>query len=166
MTKLGQHLMIFGYPWMTKHRVLLYMINDFITFTPRYCTYFGALLSPITPKLERIKTLPKVNHEDLTPKRILQRGTNENLDDFLSRNIKSSKKKRRLRNTSKRKLSGDNQKPKIVAISSVNILGKENLPISTTIPTLVKSVVDVVIIGADVYRATFISKRPRFLLFL
>ena len=70
------------------------MINDSITFTSGYCTHLESLSSIITPKLEGTKTLPKVNHEDLTPKRILQRGIDENLNNFLSRNIKLSNKKK------------------------------------------------------------------------
>ena len=69
----------------------------------------------------------------------------------MSRNIKLSKKKRWLRNAFKRKLSGDNQKLKIVTISSIDNLDKKNLPISIPTPTFDKSVVDVVIIGADTY---------------
>ena len=116
--------------------------------------HLGALSSAITPKLERIEILSKVNHEQLTLKQILQRSIDENLDDFLSRNIKLSKKKRRLCNISKQKLSGDNQKPKIVAISSMDNLGKKDLPISIPIPVLDKSVVDVAMIGADAYCTT------------
>ena len=103
--------------------------------------------------------MPKVNRKDLTPKRILQRGTNENLDDFLSKTIKLSKKKKWLRNASKRRLSRDNQKPKIVAISSVDNLNKEDLSISTPISTLDKSVMDIAMIGADTYRMACKLKR-------
>ena len=105
-----------------------------------------------------METSPKVNHEDLTLNWILQRGIDKNLDDFLSRNIKLSKNKRRLRNVSKRKLSGNNQIPKIIAISSMDNLSKENLPISTFIPIHDKSVVDIVIIGADIYHAAYMLK--------
>ena len=63
--------MIFGSLYMKKYGVLLNMINNSITFTTRYCTYLGASLSPITSMKKGIEILPKVNHEDLTPKRIL-----------------------------------------------------------------------------------------------
>ena len=51
-------------------------------FFLRYCTYLGAPSSPITPKYKGIKTMLKVNHEDLSLKQILQRSTDENFDDF------------------------------------------------------------------------------------
>ena len=93
----------------------------------------------------------KSNYKDLTLKRILQRGTYENLDDFLCRNIKLSKKKRLLHNTSKRKLSKNNQKSKIITINSMDNLGKKDLSISILTPTLNKNVVDIIKIGADAY---------------
>ena len=75
---------------MKKHEVLLDMINDSITFSSGYCMHLEVLSSSITLKQEGIQTTLKVNHKDLTPKRILQKSTDENLDDFLSRNIKLS----------------------------------------------------------------------------
>ena len=50
ITKLGQHPMILGRPWMKKHGVLLDMIHDSITFSPGFCTHLGTSLSPIPPK--------------------------------------------------------------------------------------------------------------------
>ena len=86
--------MILGRLWIEKHGILLDMIKDYITFSPGYCIHLGALSSPITLKSQRIEIMPKVNYEDLTPKRILQSGIDENLDDFLSRNIKLFLKKK------------------------------------------------------------------------
>ena len=96
----------------------------------------------------------QLNHKDLTPKRILQRGRDENLDDFLSKTIMLSKKKRRLYNVSKRKLSADNHKPKMIAIRSLNNLDKIDLLISILTLTLDISVVNVAMIGANAYYAT------------
>ena len=68
--------------------------------------------------------------------------------------IKLSKKKRRLRNISKRKLNKNNQKPKMVTIGSLDNLDKEDLPISIPKSIFDKSIIDVAMIGADVYHAT------------
>ena len=42
--------MILGRLWMKKHGVLLDIINNSITFFPRYCKHFEALLSLIPLK--------------------------------------------------------------------------------------------------------------------
>lgn len=44
--------------------------------------------------LEGIETMPKVKKEDITPKQILKRGTDEKLNNFLSTTIKISSKKK------------------------------------------------------------------------
>ena len=63
-----------------------------------------------------------------------------------------NKKKRRLCNASKQKLSENNQKPKIVAISFVDNLGIEDLLILT--PKLIlDSIVDIAGIDANAYCA-------------
>ena len=36
ITKLGQHQIIFGKPWMKKHKVILDMRNDQLTFWPEH----------------------------------------------------------------------------------------------------------------------------------
>ena len=46
------------------------------------------------------KTIPEAIEEDIVPDRILKRGSAENLDNFLKRTEKISKKKRRLANAS------------------------------------------------------------------
>lgn len=42
ITRLGQHQIILGKPWMNKHHVQLDMGTDKITFAPGRCTHFGA----------------------------------------------------------------------------------------------------------------------------
>ena len=60
ITKLGQHPMIFGYPWMKKHGVLLDMIHDSITFSLRFCMHLGTSLSPIPSKpIKKTKKISK-----------------------------------------------------------------------------------------------------------
>ena len=39
ITKLGQHSIIFGKPWIKKHGVILDTKNDQLTFWPRHCQY-------------------------------------------------------------------------------------------------------------------------------
>ena len=153
--KLVHHTMDFGHPWRKKHEVLLDIINNSIPFFPEYCIHLGALLSFITSKKERIETTLKVNHKDLTSKQILQRCIDENLDDFLIKNIKLAKKKRWLHNTSKRKLSGVNQKSKIVGISLIDNSGKEDFPILPTTLIFDKIVIDVALISAAIHHATY-----------
>ena len=47
ITKLDYHYMIVGRPWMKKYEVLFDIINDSITFSPRYYTHPGAPLFPL-----------------------------------------------------------------------------------------------------------------------
>ena len=117
ITKLGQHPMILGRPWMKKYGILLDMINDFITFSPGYCTHLGAPLFPIPPKPKGIETIPEARQQDIFPKRILKKGSDENLDDFLRIPQKISNKKRRLMNASKREQSMDKQKPRQLSLA-------------------------------------------------
>lgn len=117
-------------------------------------------------KLGRIETMFKVNHEDHTPKRFFKKDKNGNLHNFLSRNINLSKKKKRLRNVSKRKLNKDNQKLKIVTINLVNNLGKKNLPILISMPRFDKNVVNIIMKDKDVYRTAWKLKKSQVLLFL
>ena len=154
ITKLGQHPIILGRPWRKKHGALLDMIHDFIIFSPGFCTHLGAPLSPISPKpIEETRTISEAKQQqNITPNRIFQRGSVENLDNFLKTIEKISKKKRRLANAFKRKLSMGKQKPKTVVISSLDNSHKEDSPISILAPILGTDVVHVAIIGADAYR--------------
>ena len=99
--------MILGRLWIKKHGVLFDMINDSIIFSLRYCTHLGAPLSPIPLKPEGIEIILEARQEDIFPNRILKRGLDENLDDFLRTSQKTSNKKRRLINVSKQKQNMD-----------------------------------------------------------
>ena len=138
---------------MKKHGILLDIINDFITFFSKYCTHLGAPLFPISLKLEGTETIPEARHQDIFPNRILKKGSDENLNDFLRTPQKISNKKRRLINASKQNRSMDKQKPKTIVISSLDNSGIEGLPIPTQVSTLGTNKVDVAMIGADAYRA-------------
>ena len=58
-------------------------------------------------------------------------------------------------------MSRSNQKPKIVAISSIDNLGKKNLLILSSMPIFDKGVVDVVIIDTDAYYIVCILKNAQ-----
>ena len=155
ITKLGQHPMILGRPWMKKYGILLDMINDSITYFPRYCMHLGAPLFPIPPKPEGTETIPEARQQDIFPTHILKRGSDENLNNFSRTSQKISNKKRRLINISKQKQSMDKQKPETVVISSFDNSDIKGLPIPTWASTLGTKEVDIAImmIGADAYRA-------------
>ena len=58
--KLKQHFIILSRPLIKKHRVLLDIIYDFITFFPRFYIYFRINLSYIPSKpIEKIKKIAK-----------------------------------------------------------------------------------------------------------
>lgn len=44
ITKLGQHKVILGTPWMKKHGVFLDMVNDKLIFMPNHCDHQGAII--------------------------------------------------------------------------------------------------------------------------
>ena len=50
--KLGQHLLIFGKPWMRKHGVILNMSCDKVTFWPRHCQHLGSLPAAVNTPVE------------------------------------------------------------------------------------------------------------------
>lgn len=68
---------------MKKHKVLLDLIKDSITFSLGYYMHLGVSLSPIPPKPEGTKTIPKIRQQDIFLNRILKKGLDENLDNFL-----------------------------------------------------------------------------------
>ncbi len=58
ITKLGNHPMILGRPWMKKHEVSIDMRNDSLAFWPGHCTHIGATspttLSPPSSPIETV----------------------------------------------------------------------------------------------------------------
>ena len=52
ITKLGQHLLILGKPWMQKHGIILDMSCDKLTFWPRHCQHPGSLLVAVNTPVE------------------------------------------------------------------------------------------------------------------
>ena len=99
--------MILGRPWMKKHRVLLDMIYDSITFFSGFCTYLGTFLYFILSKpIEKTKEIFEAKQEqDITSNCILKRDSIENLDGFLKTTKKIVKKRIRLAKAFKQKLN-------------------------------------------------------------
>ena len=52
VTKLGQHLLILGKPWIRKHGVILDMSYDKLTFWPGHCQYPGSLSAAVNTPVE------------------------------------------------------------------------------------------------------------------
>ncbi len=79
---------------MKKYGVLLDMINNYISFSPEYCSHLRTSLVFVstmpTTKTEIISITTQQN--DL-PNQILKKGSAEKIDDFLKISEKISKKK-------------------------------------------------------------------------
>ena len=153
ITKLGQHLIILGYFWMNKHKVLLDIINNSITFFLRFYIHLETSLSLILSKsIEEIKKIFKAKQqEDIISNRILKKSFVKNLDSFLKTIKKIVKKKNQLANAFKQKSNIGKENFLIVIINIFSNLGKEELPISILSPIFGKDIEDISIIGADAY---------------
>ena len=81
----------------------------------------------------------------------MKRGFIENLDNFLKITKKILKKKKRLANFFKQKLSKSKQNLKTVVINILGNLSKKELPNSILVLTLRKNIKNIAIIGANVY---------------
>ena len=115
--------------------------------------HLRTFLSPISPKpIKETKEISKAKQpQNITPNRILKKGSIENLDDFLKTTEKIIGKKRRLAITFKQKLNIGKQNSKTAVINILGNLGKKELPNSTLALTFRKSVEDVTMIGVDAY---------------
>ena len=82
ITKLRNYLMILGQPWMKKHGVIIDMTNNSLAFWPGHYTHIRAtsLLSP--PSLPT-ETAAVTIEEDITPQKMIKRGSKEDMTDFL-----------------------------------------------------------------------------------
>ena len=82
ITKLDQHQIIFGKPWMKKHDAVLDMRNDRLTFWPGHYHHDIALRLPPTekPHAEKPRAVPCAQEPPATPgpqRTILKRSSNE-----------------------------------------------------------------------------------------
>ena len=140
---------------MKKHGVIIDMTNDFLAFWPGHCTYIGATsllsLSSLPTEITAV-----IIEEDITPRKMIKRGSKENMTDFLLTPNKLSSKKRRQINKSKWKASIGETSSRKATFSSLESSDKKELPVSIpTTKTLEPKAkdIDIAIIGADVYRA-------------
>ena len=127
ITKLRNHPMILGRPWMKKHGVIIDMTNDSLAFWPGHCTHIGAT-SPNTlsqPKLPAETAVVRIE-KDISPRKMIKKGSKEDMTDFLQTPNKLSSKKRRQINKSKRKTSIGETSSKKATISSLDSSDKKN----------------------------------------
>lgn len=74
--------MIFGQPGIKKHRVIIDIKNNFLAFLPGYCLYIGAIsLLTLSSLLKKIAAI--IIKEDITSQKIIKRGLNKDMIDFL-----------------------------------------------------------------------------------
>ena len=154
ITKVGNHPMIFGQPWIKKHGVIIDMTNDSLAFWPGHYTHIGAtsLLSP--PSLPT-ETAAVTIEEDITPRKMIKKGSKEDMTDFLQTPNKLSSKKRRQIDKSKRKASIGETSSRKATISSLESSDKKELPVSIPITKTSEPKtkdIDIAMIGADAYR--------------
>lgn len=104
--------------------------------------------------------MPKAKWKDNTPKQILKRSIDEEIDNFLSITIKILSKKRGSLNTFKWKSNKRKPRSKTIIISSFDNSG--NKPLLTLILRLIPNIdiVNIAIIGTDTYCVTYKLKSP------
>ena len=160
---MGNHPIILGRPWIKKHGVIIDMTNDSLAFWPSHCTHIGttSLLSP--PSLPT-ETAAVTIEEDITPQKIIKRGSKEDMTDFLQTPNKLSSKKRRQINKSKRKVSIRESSSRKATISRLESFDKKELPVpipTTKISEPKAKDIDIAMIGIDVYHAACRLKRAQ-----
>ena len=133
------------------------MTNNFLAFWLGHCTHIGAtfLLSP--PNLPS-ETAAITIEEDITPRKMIKRGSKEDMTDFLQTPNKLSSKKRGQINKSKRKASIRKTSPRKATISSLESSDKKELPVPilTTKTSKPKAKdIDIAMIGANAYRVAY-----------
>lgn len=95
MTKLDYHLIILGYPWMKKYKVLFDIINNQIIFLFGYCIYLKLSLflifSIVIVNIERIFIIIE---KDILSNQILVKSLINKIDKLLKISKKVLKKKK------------------------------------------------------------------------
>ena len=148
---------------MKKHGVIIDMRNDSLAFWPGHYTYIGAtsVLSPFSLPTE---TAAVMIEEDITPQKMIKRGSKKDITDFLQTLNKLSSKKKRQINKSKQKASIRKTSLRKATINNLESFDKKELPVS--IPTTKTSElkakhIDVAMIGMDAYCAAYCLKRAQ-----
>ena len=98
---------------MKKYGIIINMINNAIAFWPGYCTY-TRVFSPISLDQATLLTevMPTKIIKDITPNKIIKKGFQENVNDFLKIPDKISKSQKKPINKAKWKLNMGNTSPK------------------------------------------------------
>ncbi len=165
ITKLRNHLMIFGQPWMTKHGVIIDITNNSLAFWPGHYTHIGAT-SPTTlspPSLPTETAVIRIE-EAITPRKMIKRGSKEDMTNILQTSDKLSSKKRRQINKNKQKASIGETSSRKATINSLDSSNKKKLPVPLVVIKISEPKakdIDIAIIGADIYRGTCRLKRTQ-----
>ena len=67
---------------MKKHGVIINMTNDSLAFWPGHCTHIRAI-SLLSPPSLPTETAAVTIEEDITPQKMIKRGSKEDMTDFL-----------------------------------------------------------------------------------
>lgn len=112
---------------MKKHGVIIDITNNFLVFWPNHCIHIRATSLTILnqPRLP-IETATVRIEKDITPQKMIKRGSKEEITDFLQMINKLSSKKRKQINKSKRKASLRETSSRKSIISSLNSSDKKN----------------------------------------
>ena len=165
ITKLGNYPLIFGRPWMKKHRVIINMTNNFLAFWPGHCTHIGAIspttLSQPSPSIEIAAVGIK---KEIFSQKLIKKSSLIDMTDFLQTPNKLSSKRRKQINKSKQKASIKNTNSRKATISSLESSDKKELLVP--IPVMKKSGckaenINIAMIGADAYYAICRLKRAQ-----
>lgn len=119
----------------------------------------------LTILIAKTKMISIITYQDILPNQILKNGLAEKIDNFLKIPKKISKKKIQLINISKQRQNI----LKMVIISILNKLGENNILISILvieISTLTIKQINIAIIDANAYCATYRLQEAQFLLYL
>ena len=138
ITKLGNHPMILGRPWMKKHGVIIDMTNDSLAFWPGHCTHIEVTSPTSLSQLRLPMKIAVIKIEKhITPQKIIKKGLKEDMTDFLQTPNGLSSKKRKQINKSKRKMNIRDISSRKAIISSLESFDNKELPVP--IPATKKS---------------------------
>ena len=129
------------------------MTNNFLAFWLGYCIYIGATssLSPLSLPTEIAAIKIK---EDITPQKMIKKGSKEDITDFLQISNKLSSKKRRQINKSKQKASIREISSRKAIISNLESSNKKELLIFILVikTSELKAInIDIAMISANAY---------------
>ena len=165
ITKLGNHPIILGRPWIKNYGVIINMINDSLAFWLGQYTHIGAISSTTLSQLRLPTEIAVVRIiKDITPQKIIKRGLKKDKTKFLQTLNKLSSKKKRQINKNKQKTSIEETSSRKVTISSLTSSDKKELPfpISKIKKLDLKAKdIDIAMIGANAYCATCYLKKAQ-----